>query len=164
VNVIILNSWFIEELENTKWVIRIRKSKKNRQHNGQKKKDKMINSTHTSLSPIRREFEPGFVNYKKRCTRLAIASDKVYQLLAHGRWFSPGTLSSSTTKTGPMPGADPGFQVRGRGQLKKLRRAKGGAKLFGVFLVKNHDFTPIFFFFPNFRESLNSDSQQFYQY
>jgi hypothetical protein len=28
------------------------------------------------------------------------ASDKVYQLLAHGRWFSPGTPVSSTTKTG----------------------------------------------------------------
>jgi hypothetical protein len=27
-------------------------------------------------------------------------SDKVYQLLAHGRWFSPGTPDSSTTKTG----------------------------------------------------------------
>ena len=27
-------------------------------------------------------------------------SDNVYQLLAHGRWFSPGTPSSSTTKTG----------------------------------------------------------------
>ena len=36
----------------------------------------------------------------KRCTRLAAASDKVYQLLAHGRWFSPGTPASSTTKTG----------------------------------------------------------------
>ena len=35
---------------------------------------------------------------KKRCTRLAAASDKVYQLLAHGRWFSPGTPASSTTK------------------------------------------------------------------
>jgi hypothetical protein len=33
-------------------------------------------------------------------TRLAAASDKVYQLLAHGRWFSPGTPASSTTKTG----------------------------------------------------------------
>jgi hypothetical protein len=40
---------------------------------------------------------PSFVNYKKGCTRLAIASDKVYQLLAHGQWFSP---ASSTTKTG----------------------------------------------------------------
>jgi hypothetical protein len=28
------------------------------------------------------------------------ASDKVYQLLAHGRWFSLGTPASSTTKTG----------------------------------------------------------------
>jgi hypothetical protein len=44
-------------------------------------------ATHTSLSPIRREFTPGFVNYKKGCTRLAAASDKFYQLLAHGQWF-----------------------------------------------------------------------------
>jgi hypothetical protein len=34
---------------------------------------------------------------QKGCTRLAAASDKVYQLLAHGRWISP---ASSTTKTG----------------------------------------------------------------
>ena len=39
-------------------------------------------------------------------------------------------------------GADPGFQARGRAHLKKLRRAEGGAKFFGVFRVKNHDFTP----------------------
>jgi hypothetical protein len=31
---------------------------------------------------------------------LATASDKVYQLLVHDRWFSPGTPASSTTKTG----------------------------------------------------------------
>jgi hypothetical protein len=43
---------------------------------------------------------PGFVNYKKGCTRLAAASDKAYQNLAHGRRFSPGTPASSTTKTG----------------------------------------------------------------
>jgi hypothetical protein len=43
---------------------------------------------------------PGFVNYKKGCTRLTAASDKIYQLLAHGRWFSSGTPASSTTKTG----------------------------------------------------------------
>jgi hypothetical protein len=41
---------------------------------------------------------PGFVNLKKGCTRLAAANDKVYQLFAHGRWFSPGTPASSTTK------------------------------------------------------------------
>jgi hypothetical protein len=57
-------------------------------------------TTHTSLSPIRRGFAPGFVDYKNGCNRLAGASDKVYQLLAHGRWFSPGTPASSTTKTG----------------------------------------------------------------
>jgi hypothetical protein len=37
---------------------------------------------------------------QKGFTRLAAANDKVYQLLAHGRWFSPGTPASSTTKTG----------------------------------------------------------------
>jgi hypothetical protein len=57
-------------------------------------------TTHTSLSPIRRGFAPGFVNYKKGCTRLAAASDKAYQLLAHGQWFSPGSPASTTTKTG----------------------------------------------------------------
>ena len=34
---------------------------------------------------------------QKGCTRLEAASDKAYQLLAHGRWFSP---ASSTTKSG----------------------------------------------------------------
>ena len=52
-------------------------------------------TTHTSLSPIRRGFVPSFVNYKKGCTRLAAASDKVYQW-----WFSP---ASSTTKTAWSP-------------------------------------------------------------
>jgi len=37
---------------------------------------------------------------QKGCTRLAAASDKVYHLLAHDRWFSPGTPASSTAKTG----------------------------------------------------------------
>jgi hypothetical protein len=36
-------------------------------------------------------FPPSFVNYKKG------ALDS--QPLAHGRWFSPGTPASSTTKT-----------------------------------------------------------------
>jgi hypothetical protein len=40
-----------------------------------------------------------------------------------------------------MTGADPEFKVRGA-HLKKLRRAEGGAKMFGVFRVKNHEFTP----------------------
>ena len=51
-------------------------------------------TTHTSISLIPRGFAPSFVNYKKG------AGDKVYQLLAHGRWFSLGTPASSTTKIG----------------------------------------------------------------
>ena len=51
-----------------------------------------------------------------------------------------------------VTGADPGFQVRGRGaQLNNLRRAEGGAKFVGVFRVKNHDFTPNNHIFSNFR-------------
>ena len=41
------------------------------------------------------------------------------------------------------------FKLGGE-HLKKLRRAEGGGKIFGVFRVKNHDFTPknhIFFQF-----------------
>ena len=34
------------------------------------------------------------------------------------------------------------------GHLKKYRRAEGGAKIIGVFRVKNHDFTPKIIFFP----------------
>ena len=35
----------------------------------------------------------------------------------------------------------------GGAHLKKLRRAEGGANIFGVFRVKNHDFTPKIIFF-----------------
>ena len=37
----------------------------------------------------------------------------------------------------------------GGAHLKKLRRAEGGAKIVGVFRVKNHDFTPKNHFFSN---------------
>jgi hypothetical protein len=37
---------------------------------------------------------------QKGCTRLTAAGNKVYQLLAHGRWFSPGTPASSISNTG----------------------------------------------------------------
>ena len=39
----------------------------------------------------------------------------------------------------------------GGAHLKKLRRAEGGAKNFGVFRVKNHDFTSKNYIFSNFR-------------
>ena len=49
-------------------------------------------------------------------------------------------------ESGTLAGADPRFQVK-----KKLRRAEGGAKIFGVFRVKNHDFAPKNHIFSNFR-------------
>ena len=45
-------------------------------------------------------FRAWFCKLPKGCTRLTPASDKVGQMLAHGRWFSPGTPASSTTNTG----------------------------------------------------------------
>jgi len=42
---------------------------------------------------------------QKGCTRLT--GDKVYQLFAHGRWFSP---TSSTTKTGRHDIAESGVK------------------------------------------------------
>ena len=47
-------------------------------------------------------------------------------------------------------GADPGFQVRG-GALKKIAPSGGKREIFGVFRVKNHDFTPKNHIFSNFR-------------
>ena len=38
-------------------------------------------------------------------------SDKAYQLLAHGQWFSPGTPASSTTKTGRHDIAESGVKA-----------------------------------------------------
>jgi hypothetical protein len=42
-------------------------------------------------------FAPSFVNYKIGALDSQPRSDKVYQLLAQGQWFSP---AFSTTKTG----------------------------------------------------------------
>jgi hypothetical protein len=39
-------------------------------------------------------------HYRGLVNRLTAASDKAYQLLANGRWFSQGTPGSSTIKTG----------------------------------------------------------------
>jgi hypothetical protein len=41
-----------------------------------------------------------------------------------------------------MQGRIQDFKLEGT-HLKKLRRAEGGAKIVGVFRVKNHDFTPL---------------------
>jgi hypothetical protein len=57
---------------------------------------------------------------QKRCTRLAAASDQVYQLLVHGQWFSPGTPASSTTKTGRHDIAESGVKHRKSNQIKSI--------------------------------------------
>jgi hypothetical protein len=55
---------------------------------------------------MRRGFAPVFVNYKKGALDSQPQGIKFYQLLANGRWFSPGTLDSATIKTGPHDTAE----------------------------------------------------------
>ena len=62
-------------------------------------------------------------------------------------------LKCYVTKVHVFTGADPGFQVRGCA-LKKI--ASGGAKILGVFRVKNHDYTPKNHIFSNFRGDIRS--------
>ena len=49
-----------------------------------------------------------------------------------------------------MQGRIQDFKLGGA-HLKKMRRAEGGAKILGIFRVKNHDFTPKNHIFSNFR-------------
>jgi hypothetical protein len=105
-------------------------------------------TTHTSLSPVRRGFAPSFVNYKKRCTRLAAASDKAYQLLAHGRWFSPVTPTSSTTKTDRHDIADILLKVALNTKIKSNQRR--------LLLVKTDDIL----FEPHFIQVLPINSKK----
>ena len=58
---------------------------------------------------------------QKGCTRLAAVSDQVYQLLAHGRWFSPDTPASSTTKTGRHDIVDILLKVALKHQISKIK-------------------------------------------
>ena len=71
---------------------------------------------------------------QKGCTRLAAASDKVYQLLAHGRWFSLGIPASSTTKTGRHDIAEILLKV----VLNTINQIKSN-----LIIKKNHDIAGI---------------------
>ena len=67
---------------------------------------------------------------QKGCTRLAVASDKVYQLLAHDRWFSQGTPASSTTKSGRHDIAEILLKVALKHQKSKsLNQSEKGARV-----------------------------------
>ena len=57
------NLIFIEEFEDIKGVIRIRISKKNRQHNGQKKKYKQWSTKHTYKAKDRVTRTPQFLHH-----------------------------------------------------------------------------------------------------
>jgi hypothetical protein len=54
---------------------------------------------------------------QKGCTRFDGGSEKVYQFLSRGRWFSPGTPASSTTKTGGHDIAESGAKHNKSNQL-----------------------------------------------
>jgi hypothetical protein len=58
------------------------------------------------------------------------ANDKVYQLLAHGRWFSPSTPASSTTKTGRHDIAEILLKVA----LKKKKKKSNLTQIFTVYV------------------------------
>jgi len=64
---------------------------------------------------------------KKGYTRLA--SHRVYQLLAHGRWFSPGTPASSITKTGRHDIADILLKVALNTNIKNQNQIHHRSKL-----------------------------------
>ena len=85
-------------------------------------------ATRTSLSVI----------YKKGCTWLAAASDKIYQLLAHGRWFSPGTPASSTTKTGRHDIAEILLKVALKHQKIKSNRRGARATANSAHALRRH--------------------------
>jgi hypothetical protein len=51
----------------------------------------------------------------------------------------------------PLQGRIQDYKLGGGGALKKIAPSGGGSKIFGVFRVKNHDFTPKNHIFSNFR-------------
>ena len=67
---------------------------------------------------------------QKGRTRLAAASDKAYQLLTQGRWFSPGTPASSTTKTGRHDIAEILLKVALKHQKSKSNQSKSTKGVF----------------------------------
>ena len=69
--------------------------------------------------------------------------------------FTCGLSDLLLLAVGSLQGRIQDFKLGGGGgaHLKKLPRAEGGAKIVGVFRVKNHDFTPKNHIFSDFREA-----------
>ena len=64
--------------------------------------------------------------------------DKVYQLLAHGQWFSPGTQVSSTTKTGRHDIAETLLKVA----LNTINQIKSNPFFFSFFKLITTSYYP----------------------
>jgi hypothetical protein len=89
--------------------------------------------------------------YKKKQTNKQIKSNKqTKQKIKNKKTKNKNKKNKNNSKTNsyddissfvPIQGQIQDFELGGT-HLKKLRRAEGGAKIFGVFRVKNHDFTP----------------------
>jgi hypothetical protein len=108
------------------------------------------------------------------CTRLAVASDKVYQLFAHGRWLSPGTPDSYTVKTGRHDIAEILLKVahvkHNKSNQIKSNQIKSNVNKNVTWFDSIHDHVSEV---PDLikilqtrimKEHLYSDGQQFYQY
>jgi hypothetical protein len=65
---------------------------------------------------------------------IKFVNDKVYQLLAHGRWLSPGTPASSTTKTGHRDIAEIMLKVA----LNTPLVSSNSSYIFNVLLIKKY--------------------------
>jgi hypothetical protein len=74
---------------------------------------------------------------QKGCTRLAAGSDKVYQLLAQGQWFSTDTLAFSTTKTGRHDIAEILLKVALIHQKSKSNHRKNATHIYELFTIRN---------------------------
>ena len=72
---------------------------------------------------------------QKGCTRLATASDKVYQFLAHGQWFSPDTPASSTTKTGRHDIAEILLKVALHTKNQSINLSQSNYNCFSLFCI-----------------------------
>jgi hypothetical protein len=79
------------------------------------------------------------------CEKITILHQKIiFFPIFRGR--APGappliTIMHGTYNTGPLQGRIQDFKLGG-GALKKIAPSRGRHEIFGVFRVKNHDFTP----------------------
>ena len=94
------------------------------------------NTSYNSYKPITNTAWvcPRLFKLQKGCTRLAAASDKAYQLLTHGRWFSLGTPASSTTKNGRHYIAEILLKVTLRHKQSKINQSFSIKVLYAVLL------------------------------